>query len=127
MAISLSTTPISVSTMDRSGCPQCSDLSVHDRPTHAPPQLVVGWFGGIVWTAKHWESWAVFASLWALSVGERSCTPREAATLLWQLMLSALLAVGAVRGAWLWQPLAGLVVGGVALLVIFPLARKSAD
>jgi len=28
-------TPISVSTADRSGCPQCSDLGVHDRPTHA--------------------------------------------------------------------------------------------
>lgn len=82
-----------------------------------PCHVASGWIAGMVWVVRHWESWALFVCSWALLVGANTCSRQRAQALLWQLPLSGTLIAGAVRGAWMVDPLLGISLGVLVVSV----------
>lgn len=77
----------------------------------APSTLAFGWIGGVIWIAKHWESWAAIACVSAAAAPACTWSKRETLRRLVQLTIFSLLGGGAVHGAWMFHAGAGFVVG----------------
>jgi len=85
----------------------------------APSTLAFGWIGGVVWIAKHWESWVAIACASAAAAPACAWSKRETLRRLVQLTIFSLLGGGAVHGAWVFHAAAGFVVGLVLAAAVF--------
>lgn len=92
-----------------------------------PSDLARGWFYGALWAAKHWETWVASICMTATVAAASAWSGRATLHRLWQLPCAAVIGCGAVRGAWMAEPLFGLLLGvliGAPLVITWHAERE---